>query len=367
MDTLKNTQEGGDFRIEDARPEDVERIRAIAKDAWVEIYPNETHDISQEDIEAIDWFNEAELEKRRKKIREGKQDSHTWVLKDDKGNVVGFCKVSKDGHKTGEEGQREIDAMYLVPELQGKGLGKKLMEKALEWLGADGDIRLEVVSYNNNAINFYKRFGFQETDLPVSDKRTQLPSGKQIPRIVMLKTKIEQKNMELVKPSIEYKESFIEAIKEFQAEGNSSRFRHTHNINIQEVENNFDAYLKKLENHSKGIDLTEGYVPASVFWLVEGKEVVGIVLLRHKLNENLLKMGGHIGYGIRPTKRKMGYGAKILELALKEAKKLGIKKALVSCDDDNTGSWKIIEKNGGVLENKVETEGKLKRRYWIEL
>jgi len=95
--------------------------------------------------------------------------------------------VSKDGHKTDTQGQLEIDAMYVVKELQGKGLGKKLMQKAIEWLGNDGDIRLEVVSYNSNAINFYKRFGFQETTNSVSDKRTQLPSGKQIPRTVMVK------------------------------------------------------------------------------------------------------------------------------------------------------------------------------------
>ena len=193
MDELKNTQEGADFLIEDAKPEDVERIRTISRDAWLEIYPNETYGITREDIEAIDWLNPEELEKRRKKIREGKDDTHTWVIKDDKNNVVGFCKVSRDGHKTDTEGQREIDAMYVVKELQGKGQGKKLMEKALEWLGTDGDVRLEVVSYNDNAINFYKRFGFQETTNPTSDKRTQLPSGKQIPRIVMIKEKSKQK------------------------------------------------------------------------------------------------------------------------------------------------------------------------------
>lgn len=170
----------------------------------------------------------------------------------------------------------------------------------------------------------------------------------------------------LIKPSMEYKDSFIEAVKEFQAHAENSRFRHVQNIDIGKVENNFDKYLEKLENRRNGIDLEEGYVPASTLWLVENGEVIGIVSLRHKLNERLLKMGGHIGYGIRPTKRKMGYGTQILKLALEEAKKLEIEKVLVSCDDDNIGSSKIIEKNGGVLENKVEHEGKLKRRYWIE-
>ena len=64
--------------------------------------------------------------------------------------------------------------------------------------------------------------------------------------------------------------------------------------------------------------------------------------------------------------RNKGYGTKILELALDEAKKLGIEKALLTCEDDNINSAKVIEKNGGVLENKVTGDRKLKRRYWIE-
>lgn len=186
---MENHIEKQNFKIKNAKPEDVEKIRAIARDAWLEIYPNETYDITREDIEAVDWLDPSGLERRRKEIKEKGDTIRVWVVKDDKDNVVGFCKVSKDGHKTDTEGQREIDAMYVVKDLQGKGLGKKLMRKAIEWLGTDGDIRLEVVSYNSNAINFYKGFGFQETDLPVSDKRTQLPSGKQIPRIVMIRHK----------------------------------------------------------------------------------------------------------------------------------------------------------------------------------
>ena len=172
--------------------------------------------------------------------------------------------------------------------------------------------------------------------------------------------------MQLVKPCIKYKKSFIEAVKEFQAVDDGLRFRHAHNINISEVENNFDKYLQKLQNKEEVIGLEKGYVSASALWLVDGEEVVGLVSLRHKLNENLLKIGGHIGYGIKPSKRKMGYGKKILELALKEAKKFGINKALLICDDENVGSAKIIERNGGMLEKKIEAEGKLKRRYWIE-
>ncbi len=172
--------------------------------------------------------------------------------------------------------------------------------------------------------------------------------------------------MELVRPSTKYKESFIEGIKEFQTDTEKTRFRHVHNINISEVEKDFEAYLEKLEKQALGIDLPSGYVPATTLWLVDDGEYIGSANIRHILNENLLKMGGNIGYGIKPSKRGKGYGTKILELALSEAKKLGIDRVLVTCDDDNIGSAKIIEKNGGVLENKVENEGKLKRRYWID-
>lgn len=118
--------------------------------------------------------------KRKNELVESK-NKHTWVLKNDKGEVVGFCKVTKLG-ATGE-----INAMYTLPGYEGKGVGKRLMEKSLEWLGAGSDIKLKVVAYNTNAISFYKKFGFQETETKIDYGGTQLPSGKEIPRIEMVK------------------------------------------------------------------------------------------------------------------------------------------------------------------------------------
>jgi len=165
----------------------------------------------------------------------------------------------------------------------------------------------------------------------------------------------------LVKPAIEYKQSFIEAVKEFHLENQE------HSLIISELEEDFDKLVRKYQNLEKGIGLKEGYVPETRLWLVEENEFIGWVAIRHSLSESLMKGGGHIGYKIRPTKRKMGYGSKILELALPTALKLGIKEALVTCDDDNVASAKIIEKNGGILENKVELSDKLVRRYWIKI
>ncbi len=95
-------------------------------------------------------------------------------------------------------------------------------------------------------------------------------------------------------------------------------------------------------------------VPETWLWLVDGDEYIGRASIRHELNDELLLVAGHIGYEIRPTKRRQGYGTQILALALERAREMGIYKVLVTCDTDNFGSRKIIEANGGKLENEIQ-------------
>jgi predicted acetyltransferase len=91
--------------------------------------------------------------------------------------------------------------------------------------------------------------------------------------------------------------------------------------------------------------------------------------IRHSLNESLLKVGGHIGYGVLPPFRKRGFAKAMLAMALPVAKNLGLQRALLTCEDGNIASIKTIEANNGVLENviTVATDQPLKRRYWIDL
>ncbi|WP_208589975.1 GNAT family N-acetyltransferase [Gracilibacillus suaedae] len=115
--------------------------------------------------------------------------------------------------------------------------------------------------------------------------------------------------------------------------------------------------------------LTREYQDFYLEWKKSGeKTIIGVVNIRHRLSEMLLAIGGHIGYGIRPSERKKGYATKILELALLEAKKIGITRALVTCDADNIGSLKAILKNGGIEDGDyVEDDGNVVKRFWIEL
>ncbi|WP_018933673.1 GNAT family N-acetyltransferase [Gracilibacillus lacisalsi] len=136
---------------------------------------------------------------------------------------------------------------------------------------------------------------------------------------------------------------------------------------IEKHPDDMDRFLQFINDHEQGANLPDGWVPDSTFWLVREKTIIGVVNIRHRLSEILLSIGGHIGYGIRPSERKKGYATKILELALLEAKRIGITRALVTCDADNIGSLKAILKNGGIEDaDYMEDDGNVVKRFWIE-
>jgi predicted acetyltransferase len=125
-------------------------------------------------------------------------------------------------------------------------------------------------------------------------------------------------------------------------------------------------YLEILDNQFNGINLPEGRVPATFMIAENSGELVGRTSIRHELNDFLFSVGGHIGYGVRPNYRRQGYATEILKQSLTYINQLGITEVLVTCLDDNVGSFEVIQSQGGILENKVEYEGGLWRRYWIK-
>ncbi|HEY6541636.1 MAG TPA: GNAT family N-acetyltransferase [Ktedonobacteraceae bacterium] len=167
----------------------------------------------------------------------------------------------------------------------------------------------------------------------------------------------------LAEPSLKYKESFIAGTRESQAEGLELAY------NLDRISKDFAAFLQALRDGSNRAKVPQGRVPMSDYWLIDGDEYIGRLSLRYELNNALLLWGGHIGYQIRPSKRRRGYGKEILRLGLLKAKERGLKRVLVTCDEDNIGSRKIIEYNGGQLENIIEVEDSpvRKMRYWIDI
>ncbi|WP_062645730.1 GNAT family N-acetyltransferase [Streptomyces maremycinicus] len=130
----------------------------------------------------------------------------------------------------------------------------------------------------------------------------------------------------------------------------------------------FSAWVEQLRQQSDTSEaLGEERVHATHWWIVEGDTYLGAIDLRHRLNAVLLDVGGHIGYSVRPSARRRGLATWALGAVLPEARALGLDKVLVTCDDDNVGSARTIERNGGVLEDVRATEAGGKRRYWITL
>jgi predicted acetyltransferase len=151
----------------------------------------------------------------------------------------------------------------------------------------------------------------------------------------------------LIRPSPEFEPSYREYIREL---GDEERYPFP--LDFDHLD--FTALLDRLEDLESGRDLPSGYVPSSTYWLVEQQEIVGVSNLRHTLNNELRWCGGHIGLGVRPSRRGRGLGAELMGLTIREAWKRGIEEVHIHCYKSNTASARIIEANGGILHSEIE-------------
>jgi len=169
--------------------------------------------------------------------------------------------------------------------------------------------------------------------------------------------------MRLLRPSMEYKKQVLEYKNEFIKNGDDlAGTSYLRNYDV------YEEWMKFVLDNEKE-STKHSSVAASVFLAVreEDNKLVGIINIRHALNDYLLNFGGHIGYSVRKDERRKGYAKEMLKMALQECRKLGMKKVLLTCDADNIASAKTIKHYGGILENEVPEDGELIQRYWIEL
>ncbi len=167
----------------------------------------------------------------------------------------------------------------------------------------------------------------------------------------------------LVRPDVRYGESFIAAVRELQPEGRYTQY------DPARLAANFPAFVQELLSYEDRANVPAHFVPETLYWLVEDEEFIGRVSLRHELNEQLRLLGGHIGYEVRPSQRRRGYGAAMLGLVLPRARERGLTRVLLTCDADNFASKTIIERHGGVAETPYAPPGGRVAilRYWIAL
>lgn len=174
------------------------------------------------------------------------------------------------------------------------------------------------------------------------------------------------KNIILRYPVLEDKEEFLKALNaEWEKDFD---FAHYWKSLANE---DFVTFCKILPEFSKGLHIPKEHVPCTFLLAFnENGNIVGRTSIRHFLTDHLLRVGGHIGYGVVPNFRRQGYATAILDKSLEYVKSnlKTIDRVLVTCDEGNIGSQKTIENNGGILENIIEIDGQInKMRYWIDL
>lgn len=172
---------------------------------------------------------------------------------------------------------------------------------------------------------------------------------------------------ELIPPTVRLHDSWLDARDEW-GRGVHQDGSGLHPEDRVDTAEGFAAWVDRLLREADtSIPPGAGRVHATYLWVVEGGDFLGAITLRHALNDFLLRAGGHIGYGIRPSARGRGLATWALGSVLPEARALGLARVLITCHDDNVASARTIEKNGGILEDVRETELGRTRRYWIAL
>lgn len=165
----------------------------------------------------------------------------------------------------------------------------------------------------------------------------------------------------LIIPEEKYLPSYKEAYAEYMALGVSA-----YGMTDADSVDIFEKY----ENYRLERNLKPDWVGSHSYWLVdeENAHFIGEIAIRHRLNDALAIRGGHIGYMVRCNCWNQGYGTLMLKLGLEKAKALGLTRVLITCDETNAASARVMEKNGCLHEDTITCgDGSRTRRYWKAL
>jgi len=170
--------------------------------------------------------------------------------------------------------------------------------------------------------------------------------------------------LKLIPPSLSYEKQIQSYKDEF--------IKHNENIDGSAglaKASSISAWINSIKSNSNEATVAEGLVTASTYIIIREDDdyLIGMIDIRHHLNDFLFRAGGHIGYSVRHSERNKGYAKEMLRLALMECRDLNIKKVLVTCSKDNLASAKVILFHNGKFENSLLIDGKVQNRYWIDL
>ncbi len=169
--------------IGSAEPGDAEEIQNVFYKTWLVTYPDNVPGVSADDVHVFykDKLSVEGIEKYQKRIEEELklQDQRFFVAKFDK-KVIGICLAFR------HEERNQLKAIYVLPEFQRMGIGYKLWNETLKFIDGAKDTTVEVVTYNTNAIEFYKRLGFEDTGRRWTDEKFTMKSGATFPEMELV-------------------------------------------------------------------------------------------------------------------------------------------------------------------------------------
>ena len=330
-------------------------IASLIKDGWNSAYKGI---ISDEDLKNI---NVEKMSERWANIIEKEENIYIYKEENKVLGVIRFGKCEEINYQN----IGEIFCLYVRPEEKRKGIGSKLFEFAKNKLIEDGYEKMLIwcLKGNMQGANFYKKNGgdkIRERDFIVRGIKVREEG---------FIFDFKEEDIKLIKPTIEYKQQAEELIKEIKKYDIDNQDAFAGCSSIEKYD--YEVWLKKLDEDLDFENIKPGRVPASTYFSVRKSDnkIIGIINIRYELNEYLENYGGHIGYSIRPTERKKGYGYKQFKLALEKCLEISIHKVLITCSENNIGSTKIIEACGGIYEDTrfCEKENDSLKRYWIKL
>ena len=162
--------------------------------------------------------------------------------------------------------------------------------------------------------------------------------------------------IELVAPAERYRETFLRGLRELQQEGLPWYL----GADVADVDTDFAAYV------ARKLGEVTSLVPKTQLWAIADEHFVGRIGIHHVLNDALRESGGHIGYDTVPSFRGRGVAKEMLRLALPVARGLGLPEVLLTCDDTNAASIRVIGGNGGVLRETRELDAsRPRKRYYV--
>ena len=330
-------------------------IAKLIKEGWDSAYKGiiSDEDLKNSDVEKMSerWINII------------KSEDNVYIYKEEN-KILGVIRFGKC-EEINYQNIGEIFCLYVRVEEKRKGIGTRLLEFAKNKLIEDGYNKMIIwcLKGNNQGANFYKKHGGDK----IKERRFLVRGIKVREEGFMFDFK--EEDIKLIKPTIEYKQQAEELIKEIKKYDIDNQDAFAGCSSIEKYD--YEVWLKKLDEDLDFENIKPGRVPASTYFSVRKSDnkIIGVVNIRYYFNEYLENYGGHIGYSERPLEKRKGYGYKNLKLALEKCLEIPINKVLVTCNENNIGSAKIIESCGGIYEDTrfCEKENINLKRYWIKL